>query len=275
MYPANVQSGKIKIYIYRSYFKNNRMKTILPFLFFLLVSITTYAQNVFHIRAFLYPVGLQLGQSHLVEYGEGYYPFRYSKQNNWELGLMTDKNLFGDIYLELGMSLKKWNMEFDYIIIEPLSGGEVYKDESRYLRRLMISPHAGFAYKRNKLSLSAGVEPNIALSTSSNVETGELPRESFFNPATGNSAYLIIEETNYFYDDLFYNMTPSVTMEYKVTERLAVVANAKIRYFGTQPLYRLQITGTTGTPPNIEHKFNDTIILNRMMFLYFGASYTL
>lgn len=241
----------------------------------MLVEAHTQQNNKLISSIYFYPLGFHIGNQHIEEHGLGIYQFNYKRPFNFELGYKLSRRIINSYSIEGGISVKYWNLEFEYIINDPFFEEEIFAHEERYIRKIMTSPNVGLLYKKNKIKIAIGLEANMEINSESNVISGQSPIYVFFDPNSQRSANLTISENNVFLNDFTLFLTPTLTLGYQILSRFSIELNGKIKPYGEWPLYRLKIEGKT---PDLEdglYLLNDVRILNKIVFIHLGVSYSL
>lgn len=254
-----------------------KFKGFLVLLLFGLSFLKSYGQekNNFISRIYFYPLGMHIGNNHIQELGLGVFEFNYRRPYNLELGLKLSRKIFSKYYFEGGLSLKYWNLEFEYIINDPFYEDEIFAHEKRYIRKIVTSPYFGLHYNHHKFAISIGLEANVEVTSRSNVISGQSPIYVFFDPSSQTSSNLTISENNLFLNDFNFFLTPTLTFGYKISQRWSIEVNSKIKPYGDWPLYHLAIEGKMPDMEDGLYTLNDTRILNEIIFVHIGASYYL
>jgi len=253
------------------------------FKFFCILSfIGTFSSNVFcqgntKYRLYFNPIGFQIGNSNIDEYGEGVYELKNTNRINLDIGFLVSKKLNNTLFFEFGIGFKKLNYAFKFVIPDPFDPNLIFIEEKRYNDRYVISPHLGLQYIKNKIFISASAEPNLALFSNSNIENTYTysPLYLFLDPVTQKSAYFSYTEGNFYTNKVFLYLTPKLSFSYSISKNLYLGVDFLIRPFGQYYLYQWLVEGKTAEMPDGLYTLNDTRVNNKMFYAFLSVSYFL
>ena len=231
-------------------------------------------QNKIETRLYFLPVGARVSTGDVVELGLGIYEFNYSRPWNVELGCVFSKKIIKRLFVDVGIALKYQSIHLEYIIHDPYIQGEIFGQEKRYLNKIDASPQVALQYSFEKIYFSVGLETSLRIAQKSDLVTGSSPIYIFFGPDEQSSAFLTVRETDLFLTTLGLHHGLFANAGYRINSKWHVNANFKFQPFKHWAHYGLLIEGKTPDLPQGNHTLNDTRILNKLMLLGFGFSYS-
>ncbi len=165
--------------------------------------------------------------------------------------------------------------KFDFVITDPFDENSELLRANRYENKFMIVPHLGLRYNINKFSVSLGIESNLEISSSGNIETQFSSINLFIDPGTNRTAYFSFEERDFFLKSLSLFLAPVGDVSYQISPKVSTCLRFTFKPYGNFCLYQLRIQGKTADMPDGNYILNDSRINNKLMFLNLGVSYSL
>jgi hypothetical protein len=251
------------------------VKYVSIFLFLGVCYFKSNCQDNTKYRIYCNPIGFQVGNSNIDEYGEGVYELKNTNRINLDIGFLVSKRINKTLFFEFGIGLKKLNYAFKFTIPDPFDPNTIFLKEKRFNDRLVISPHLGLQFIKNKIFISASAEPNLALFSNSNFEGtyAYSPLYIFLDPVTQKSAYFSYTEGNFYTNKLFLFLTPKISFSYSISKNLYLGVDFLIRPFGQYYLYQWLVEGKTAEMPDGLYTLNDSRVNNKMVYAFLSISY--
>ncbi|MEP6794401.1 MAG: hypothetical protein ABJB16_08750 [Saprospiraceae bacterium] len=242
---------------------------------FVICNLWANAQERYYSKVYFSPLGLGIGRANFDEVGLGVYKFNMKQTNLVEGGVILGRQLIKNLYGEVGLSLRSLKYKFDFVITDPFDENLELLRANRYENKFMIVPHLGFRYGINKFSVSLGIESNLEISSSGNIETQFSSINLFIDPGTNRTAYFSFEERDFFLKSLSLFLAPVGDVSYQISPKVSTCLRFTFKPYGNFYLYQLRIQGKTADMPDGNHILNDSRINNKLMFLNLGVSYSL
>lgn len=234
-----------------------------------------YGQNKINSRLYFLPIGMKVSTGDVQEFGLGIYEFKYTTPLNIELGCIFSKKVIKNLFVDAGIGLKANKLKIEYSIDDPYIEGEIFGREKRYLNKIELSPQLSLNYNVEKIYFSIGYETSLKISYNSNLVSGISPTYVFFDPIGQRNAFFTIRETNFFLEGLRLHHRLVANIGYRLNEKWHLNLNFKYKPFTNWFQYGLLIEGKTPDMPEGNYILNDTRILNKLMLVSFGISYSL
>lgn len=242
---------------------------------FVFVSSEIVGQSKNQLEFKFSPIGINVGNIHIKEYGLGHYKFNPKNGLNLATSIVYSHKIFKPLYIEVGLGLKLVDYKFSYEITNPFDNQDILSTEERYHKRIMWCPHFGLSYSKEKWKFSLAYEPHFELTKSTNIGTRYGGLEFFVDLATQRSAYFTISEVDLFTDDIFLFGIPSMDISYSINPKFSLNLSSLIKPYGQWPLYQLRIHGKTADMADGTYILNNIRISNKFLMVFLGVTYQL